>query len=484
MVAVRASGVLGAVALGAGMLIATPASAGTFTGTAAAPGAAATQCIGVAPTYADVLVRAARTETIEHPATWVTEARWTRWVVDQPYRAGVPEISHVEREWSSEPLEGWTETGESRYVVTQPAVPGTPEVQEQTEERLVDPGQPYVPPTYEQVHHDAVYRTVHHEAVWSTLNHPAVYETIHHPAVVEYEFRQNPTGRTYWSTDPEWNAQGNENSQGWTATGASRVLEAERDEQVLVEEAWDEQVLVKEAWDEQVLVKEAWVEDVLVEPGQEFVAPTYEWVVVVPYQPAVPAVPEQGHTVREYVRVVVTQEAEPEVEEVGHLEERWAATSPGEGWEDTGATRQVQVEAAWTEEVHHPAEYENRMIDPGVTCAAPGAGAGGGGAGGRAGTAVPVRLVAAGVDAPAGTNAAASKATVATLPTTGATTGLLAAAVVAGAAGAALLAVRSLAGRIADGVGRHRLDRGRDTAAGRERARRDAARRRAHRRTA
>lgn len=482
MVAVRASGVLGAVALGAGMLIATPASAGAFgTVTGAAP-AAATQCIGVAPTYGEVLVRAARTETIEHAGTWVTEGRWTRWVVDQPYRPAVPEVSHVEREWSNEPLEGWESTGESRYVVTQPAVPGTPEVPEQTELRETDPGQPAIPPTYEQVHHEAVYRTVHHEAVYRTVNHPAVYETIHHPAVVLYEFQQNPTGRTEWSTDPQWNAQGNANSQGWTATGVSSVLEAAWDEQKLVTEAWDEQVLVTPAWDEEILVKEAWVEDVLVDAGQEYVAPTYETVVVVPYQPAVPAVPEQGHTEREYSRVVVTQEAEAEVDEVGHLDERWSATSPGEGWEDTGTTRQVETEAPWTEEVHHPAEYETRMTDPGVTCAEPGAGAGG--AGGRASTAVPVRTVATTVVAPAGTSAATSKVAVATLPTTGATTGLLAAALVAGAAGAALLAARSLAGRIADGVGRHRLDRGPDTRAARERAARDAAGRRAHRRTA
>lgn len=62
---------------------------------------------------------------------------------------------------------------------------------------------------------------------------PAVYETVTTPAVtvIEYEFIQRNTPEdvpgqgagTSWHTDPNWNAQDNPNSQGWTATGNTRL---------------------------------------------------------------------------------------------------------------------------------------------------------------------------------------------------------------------------------------------------------------------
>lgn len=519
MVLLKASGAWGVVALSAGMLVAAPAAAGTGAGAGAGAGAAfglsspagvvtvaAGECVGVAPTYADVMVRPAWTETIEHEATWLTQTRYTRWVVDQEYHPAVPEVSHVETEWSVEPLDGWTATGESRPVLVRPGTPGVPEVPEVTEERLVDPGQPYVPPTVQEVHHEAEWTTVHHEAVYKTVHHPAVYETIHHPAVIEYQFLQKESGRVRWETDPNWNAQGNPNSIGWEATGVSEVREPAWTEQKLVSEARDEEVLVSPARDELVLVKDAWVEQVVVDPGQEEIPPTYETVVVTPYQPAVPAVPDEWGTEHQYTRRVVTQEARPEIPETGHREVQWSADHPGEDWEATGQTRQVEDEPAWTEEIHHPAVFENRMVDPGVVCPAPdaggdtggvggdaggsggGPGGSGGAPGGRPGTAVTVPGASSKVPAASPTAAPASpgKVSTASLPSTGVDQGLLAFAGVAVAAGAALLGFRAWLARIADGSGRHRgsLSRGALAATTGELARWRPFRRRAHRRTA
>lgn len=65
---------------------------------------------------------------------------------------------------------------------------------------------------------------------------PAVYKTVIIPAVteVQYEFAQRNAEQheenghgatTRWESDPNWNAQSNPNSQGWDATGISRVVE-------------------------------------------------------------------------------------------------------------------------------------------------------------------------------------------------------------------------------------------------------------------
>ncbi|WP_418606962.1 hypothetical protein [Georgenia sp. SUBG003] len=500
MVVLKMSGALGVVALGAGMLVAAPTAAGTGAGSAfgLAPSTAvvreAGECVGVAPTYADVLVRPAWTEKIEHEATWLTEARYARWVVDQEYRPAVPEIAHDETVWSVEPLAGWTATGESRPVLVRPGTPGVPEVPAVTEQRLVDPGQPYVAPTVQQIHHEAEYTTVHHPAVYETVQHPAVYETIHHDAVIRYEFRQKNGSATRWEIDPDWNSESNSSSVGWEATGVSEVLQDAWVEQRLVSAAWEEEILVTAAWDEQVLVKEAWVEEVLIDPGQEYVPPTYETIVVTPYQPAVPALPDEWGTELEYTRRVVTQEALPEVPESGHLEEQWSTEPPAEGWEATGETRQIVDEPAWTEEIHHPAVYENTMVDPGVVCPGPDSGGDTGGVGGdtggpgvpggsggipggRPGTVVTVPVSSPTVRNPAVESPEAGSPTVtrpssvraaAALPSTGVGDGLLAVAAVAVASGTALLAFRAWAARIADGSGRHRdsLARGVATTAG------------------
>jgi hypothetical protein len=75
---------------------------------------------------------------------------------------------------------------------------------------------------------------------------PAVFDTVTTPpvTVTEYEFIQRNTpdnvpgqgAGTRWSEDPNWNAQGNLNSQGWTATGNTRVTvtEVERVDVIVV----------------------------------------------------------------------------------------------------------------------------------------------------------------------------------------------------------------------------------------------------------
>ena len=69
-------------------------------------------------------------------------------------------------------------------------------------------------------------------AVTKQVLHPAEYKTVEiSPAVeykaavyeIEYEFvHKNDPYKTKWSTNPNWNAESNDNSKGWSATGNTR----------------------------------------------------------------------------------------------------------------------------------------------------------------------------------------------------------------------------------------------------------------------
>lgn len=91
----------------------------------------------VPPTYAEVVVTEAWTETIEHPAVTVTEAKWSKgnrfeWSVDKPGPGWQPYPS-ARHQWTREVVvtPAWTE------VIEHPAV---------TELVMTDPGSPAVPP--------------------------------------------------------------------------------------------------------------------------------------------------------------------------------------------------------------------------------------------------------------------------------------------------------------------------------------------------
>ena len=107
-----------------------------------------------------------------------------------------------------------------------------------------------IPAVTKQVPHNAEYKTV--EITPAVEYKAAVYET-------EYEFaHKNDPYKTKWSTNPNWNAESNDNSKGWSATGNTRqgkLISAE--------------VLAKPAVTEQQLVKEAWTETVVVTPEQK-----------------------------------------------------------------------------------------------------------------------------------------------------------------------------------------------------------------------
>ena len=114
-------------------------------------------------------------------------------------------------------------------------------------------------------------------AVTNLVEHPAEYKTVevspaveYKPAVyeLEYEFRHKFDGKkTKWSTNPNWNAESNDNSKGWYATGNTRNGK-------LI----SEEVLAKDAVTEQQLVKEAWTETVEVTPEQKIEHPAVEAV--------------------------------------------------------------------------------------------------------------------------------------------------------------------------------------------------------------
>jgi hypothetical protein len=108
-------------------------------------------------------------ETIHHPAQ---EAVYETVVV--------PEQTLTE--WAVEsPGEGWVK-GESRFVET---APGSPEVPEEY---------------YWE-----------YEYAKTVVVEEAVYETL-------YEFKHR-NGNTRWESDPNWNSNNNDSSNGWTATG-------------------------------------------------------------------------------------------------------------------------------------------------------------------------------------------------------------------------------------------------------------------------
>ena len=166
-----------------------------------------------------------------------------------------------------------------------------------------------VPSEAYTIEHEAVYETVvdvpehtiEHEAVTEqrlvtaeqTIVHPEVTEQqlvsaeVPYQAAVyetEYEFRHKLLfWKTNWSTNPNWNAEDNDHSLGWYATGETRqgaLISAEVPYQaavyitVVVTAAWTEvipavyeTVIITEAWTEtvpatykDVLVTEAWTE--------------------------------------------------------------------------------------------------------------------------------------------------------------------------------------------------------------------------------
>lgn len=114
-------------------------------------------------------------------------------------------------------------------------------------------------------------------AVTNQVSHPAEYKTVvvtpaveAKPAVyeIEYEFahKKDPY-KTKWSTNPNWNAESNDNSQGWHATGNTRngkLISAE--------------VKAQNAVTKQELVKGAWVETVIVTPEKKIEHPAVEAV--------------------------------------------------------------------------------------------------------------------------------------------------------------------------------------------------------------
>lgn len=116
-----------------------------------------------------------------------------------------------------------------------------------------------IPAVTNQVQHPAEYKTV--TVTPEVQAKPAVYE-------IEYEFahKKDPY-KTKWSTNPNWNAENNENSQGWSATGNTRNGK-------LI----SEEVKYQPAVTKQELVKDAWTETVIVTPEKKIEHPAVEAV--------------------------------------------------------------------------------------------------------------------------------------------------------------------------------------------------------------
>lgn len=110
---------------------------------------------------------------------------------------------------------------------------------------------------------------IEHAAVTEVIEHPATYETVViTPAVeyqaavyeVEYEFRHKHDGKKVkWSTNPNWNAEQNDHSKGWYATGNTRDGALITPE-VLAQDEVTEERLLTEAYTETVIITEAYTE--------------------------------------------------------------------------------------------------------------------------------------------------------------------------------------------------------------------------------
>ena len=102
-----------------------------------------------------------------------------------------------------------------------------------------------IPAVTNQVQHPAEYKTV--TVTPEVQAKPAVYE-------IEYEFahKKDPY-KIKWSTNPNWNADDNDNSKGWYSTGNTRNGK-EISPEVKYQPAVTKQELVKDAWTETVIV--------------------------------------------------------------------------------------------------------------------------------------------------------------------------------------------------------------------------------------
>jgi hypothetical protein len=184
-------------------------------------------------------------------------------------------------EWSVEsPGEGWVK-GESRFVETKPGVPAVPETPEES----------YWEYEYSKT-------VVVKEAVYA----------------IEYQFvHVNNANNVKWSTDPNWNSESNNQSQGFVRTGVTREGE---------------------------LLEEAVVDTV------------YEWF---------DEAPGDGWQATGKSRKVVTQEyvpGDPAVPAEGYDEYLWSLTIPA----TTGQKQVTPAKAAWTEQ---------KLVSPAVPAGPP-----------------------------------------------------------------------------------------------------------------
>jgi len=124
------------------------------------------------------------------------------------------------------------------------------------------PGQDYIAPTFEtQANPDYV------EARTETIEHEAVFETEYKFVHKFYPF----INKVKWSTNPNWNADDNENSLGWRSTDETRETE--------VEAAWTE-IIEHEAIGDPTI-------EVMTDPGQEAIETV----------PGVDAIPAKANTI-------------------------------------------------------------------------------------------------------------------------------------------------------------------------------------------
>jgi hypothetical protein len=215
---------------------------------------------------------------------------------------------------------------------------------------------------------DAVHETVHHPATYETVVITPAREAWDEQVLVraawteevlvrdavyvtEYEFVHR-NGDTRWRDDPNWNANDNEQSNGWTRTPTPP-------RETLVSDAVYDHVEHEAVYD---TIHHPAVEEVT---GQRELTPAWEERIEVS-----PAVAEEGHwdhrwretepAGQGWERTGESRDGEPEV-----VDQRWAVQSPGQGWLATGLEREVVDTEA------KPATTTTELVSPAVPAGPP-----------------------------------------------------------------------------------------------------------------
>ena len=304
----------------------------------------------------------------------VVERLWHRYVVDSAATEAVYETVHHDAVYETITVPG-TPAWDQQVLVTEaydePVV--TPAYDEQVlktaayDERVLVTAaydEPVVTPGYdEQVLKTAAYD----EQVLVTAAYDEQVMTS--PAVVHTEYKfVSKNGSVRWDEDPNWNANSNNSSGGWVATGESRQTQVSPAVYTTVHHdavyttVHHDAVYTTVHHDAVTTMVHHDAVYTTVHHDAVYDTVHHDAMTTMVHHDAVydtvhhDAVPDSSYqqlvTPASDEQVLVT----PAYPETGHWDETWAAESPGEDWSDTGETRTVEGETQLVWAAESPGE--------------------------------------------------------------------------------------------------------------------------------